>query len=75
MRKLGFGVIGLILVAVIYYFTAGSAQITQEIKNQVNSELMTLEQNGFAIQEREIKESEEHFVMPNILMMHILLSL
>jgi hypothetical protein len=63
MRKLGLGVIGLVLVAIIYYFTAGSAQITQEIKNQVNSELVTLEQNGFAIQEREIKESEEHFVI------------
>ena len=63
MRKLGFSVIGLILVAVIYYFTAGSAQITKEIKNQVNRELVTLEQNGFAIQNREIKESEEHFVI------------
>jgi hypothetical protein len=63
MRKLGFGVIGLILVAVIYYFTAGSAQITQEIKSQVNSELATLEKNGFAIQEREVKESEEHFII------------
>lgn len=63
MKKLGFGVIGLILVAVIYYFTTGSAQITQEIKSQVNSELATLEQNGFAIQDREIKESEEHFVI------------
>jgi hypothetical protein len=63
MRKLGFGVIGLILVAVIYYFTAGSAQITQEIKNHVNSELATLEQNCFAIQDRDIKKSEEHFII------------
>ena len=63
MRKLGFGVIGLILVAVIYYFIAGSAQITQEIKTRVNSELATLEQNGFAIQDRKTKESEEHFII------------
>jgi hypothetical protein len=63
MRKLGFGVIGIIFVAVIYYFTTGSEQITQEIKNQVNRELATLEQNGFAIQERDIKKSEEHFVI------------
>ena len=63
MRKLGFAVIGIILVAVIYYFTAGSEQITQEIKNQVNSELATLEQNGFAIKERNIQKSEEHFVI------------
>jgi len=63
MRKLGFGVIGLILVAVIYYFTAGSAKITQEIKTRVNSELANLEQNGFAIQDRKTKESEEHFII------------
>jgi len=63
MKKLGLGVIGLVLVAVIYYFTVGSEQITQEIKTQVNSELATLEQNGFAIQDREIKESEEHFII------------
>ena len=63
MKKLGLGIIGLVLVAVIYYFTAGSAQITQEIKSQVNSELATLEHNGFAIQDREIKESEEHFII------------
>jgi hypothetical protein len=63
MKKIGFGVIGLILVAVIYYFTAGSGQIRQEIKTQVNNELATLEQNGFAIQDRDIKKSEEHFII------------
>jgi glycine cleavage system regulatory protein len=63
MKKIGFGIIGLILVAVIYYFTAGSGQIRQEIKTQVNSELATLEQNGFAIQDRDIKKSEEHFII------------
>jgi len=63
MKKIGLGLITIILVAVIYYFTAGSEQITQEIKAQVNSELATLEQNGFAIQEREIKKSEEHFII------------
>lgn len=63
MKKTGLGLIAVILVAVIYYFTTGSAQITQEIKAQVNSELATLEKNGFAIQEREVKESEEHFII------------
>jgi len=63
MRKLGFAVIGIILVAVIYYFTTGSEQVTQEIKNQVNRELATLEQNGFAIKERNIQKSEEHFII------------
>ena len=62
-NKLGFGIIGLILVAVIYYFTAGSAQITEEMKIRVNTELNMLEQNGFSIQEREVKAKEEHFVL------------
>ena len=63
MKKIGFGIIGILLVAVIYYFTSGSAQVTQEMKAQVNSELAILEQNGFAIKEREIKKSEEHFII------------
>ena len=63
MKKTGFGIIGLILVAVIYYFTAGSALIAEEIKQQVNNELTTLQKNGFGINDREIKETEEHFVL------------
>lgn len=63
MKKSGFGIIGLILVAALYYFTAGSAQITEKMKKQVNDELTTLQQNGFGINNREIKETEEHFVL------------
>ncbi len=63
MKKLGFGIVGLIIVGALYYFTVGSTQIIQEIKQQVDSELMTLQTNGFDIREREIKESEEHFVI------------
>lgn len=54
---------GLIVVAALYYFTAGSAQITQEMKKQVNNELTTLEQNGFGIHNRQIQETQEHFVL------------
>ena len=63
MKKLGFGIVGLIFIAALYYFTAGSTQVTEEIKQQVNNELTTLEQNGFGIKNREIKETEEHFVL------------
>ena len=63
MKKLGFAIIGLVAVAAIYYFTAGAAQVTEEMKKQVNKELTTLQQNGFGVQEREIKEKEEHFVL------------
>ena len=63
MKKSGFGIIGLVLVAAVYYFTAGSAQVTEKIKVQVNNELTTLQQNGFGVTQREIKETEEHFVI------------
>ncbi len=62
-KKLGLGIIGLILIAVIYYFTAGSEKLTNEMKVRVNTELTMIEQNGFAVQEREVKEKEEHFVL------------
>ena len=63
MKKLGLGIIGVILVAIIYYFTAGSEKLTNEMKVRVNTELAMIEQNGFAVQEREVKEKEEHFVL------------
>jgi hypothetical protein len=63
MKKLGFGIVGLVLIASLYYFTAGSAQVTEEIKSQVNKELTTLQQNGFGVNDRKIKETEEHFVV------------
>ncbi|RRS32856.1 MAG: hypothetical protein P794_00250 [Epsilonproteobacteria bacterium (ex Lamellibrachia satsuma)] len=63
MKKLGFGIVGLLLIATVYYFTAGSSQAVQEIKKQVNHELTTLQQNGFAIEQRESKAAEEHFVV------------
>ncbi len=63
MKKSGFGIIGLVLVTAIYYFTAGSTHVTEEMKKQVNNALTTLQQNGFGVKDREIKESEEHFVV------------
>jgi len=63
VKKSGFGIIGLMLVASLYYFTAGSTQMTEEMKKQVNNELTTLEQNGFGINSREIQETQEHFVL------------
>ena len=63
MKKLGISIVGVMFLATIYYFAVGSEQITQEIKSQVNSELTKLKENGFLIEEREIKPSEEHFVV------------
>jgi len=63
VKKLGLGIVGIVIIAVIYYFTAGSAQITEEMKIRVNTELTMLEQNGFTLEDRKIKEKEEHFVL------------
>jgi len=62
-KKLGLGIFGLIAAALIYYFTVGSAQVTEEMKMRVNTELNMIEQNGFAVQEREVKAKEEHFIL------------
>ena len=63
MKKSLLGIVGLVLVAVIYYFTAGSEQLTQEMKTRVNTELTMLQERGFAIQNREVKQNEEYFVI------------
>jgi len=63
MKKLGFGLIGLIFVAGIYYFTSGSTQLTSEIKAQVDSELANMQTHGFSVQGREMGEEKEHFVI------------
>ncbi|MDQ7047734.1 MAG: DUF945 family protein [Sulfurovum sp.] len=63
MKKLGFGVIGLIFISGIYYLTAGSVQLTAEIKAQVDSELVSIQTQGFSVQDRKIEEKKEHFVL------------
>ena len=63
MKKLGLGLIGIILAAGLYYFTAGSEKLTEEMKVRVNTELTMIEQNGFAIEERKVEAKKEHFVL------------
>jgi hypothetical protein len=53
----------LIVGTILYYLTNGSTQIAQEMKARVNTELQTLNTQGIAVQNREVKESEEHFVL------------
>ena len=63
MKKIGLGLGALILAAALYYFTVGASQITEEIKVQVNTQLTSLEKEGFSIEERKIEEKKEHFVI------------
>ena len=62
-KKIGLGIIGLIVVAALYYFTTGSEQITTQMKKQLNTELTLLQKEGFSVQNREIKKSQEHFTL------------
>ena len=46
-----------------YYFAFGSAQAIEALKEQVNTQLETLHNNGFEIRDRNIEEKREHFVL------------
>ncbi len=63
MKKLAFGLIGLVLIAVIYYFMNGSAQITQEAKQELNHALSTLQQSGFSVNARKSTQKTDHFII------------
>jgi len=62
-KKFGFSSIVFIFIISIYYLTAGSEQIITELKSRINSELTTLQQHGFTIRQRNIKEKEEFFLI------------
>ena len=63
MRKLGLGVLALLAVGTLYYFTAGSTQIAQEIQKQVNHELTLASSNGFTISDKKSEEKSNHFLL------------
>jgi len=63
MKKLGLGLIGVVLVAAIYYITSGASQLTTQIKTQIDTELATLQTHGISVEGREIAAQKEHFVL------------
>jgi len=63
MKKLGLGILALIAVSVIYYFTFGADQVREKLQQELSAQLTELETKGFTISEREIKKREEHFVI------------
>ena len=42
MKKIGLAVLGFIVLASVYYFTAGSKQLTMEMKTHVDAEFASL---------------------------------
>ena len=63
MKKLSLATFGIIIIAVIYYVTSGSTQLISQMKSQVNTELASLQTQGFSVQGRETGEKKEHFVI------------
>jgi hypothetical protein len=62
-KKLGFGLIGLLVAGAIYYFTTGSTLLASEIQKQVNTELIQASKHGFKIEEHKVDDTKEHFVL------------
>jgi len=66
-KKLVFGLLGLVIIAVVYYFntsyveTTKKLEQTKKLKQQINLQLNELRIQGFSISNREIKKEEEHF--------------
>lgn len=63
LKKLSLGILGIIVVAAIYYFTFGADQVREKLQQELSAQLTELESKGFTISEREIKKREEHFVI------------
>ena len=63
MKKLGLALLSIIIIGSLYYFSAGSEQLKVEMKAQVSKELTALQTQGFSVQDREISEEKEHFIL------------
>ncbi len=63
MKKLSFAALAVIVIAGIYYMTAGSTQMVSQMKTQIDTEFASLQTQGFDVKAREVSEDEEHFVI------------
>ncbi len=63
MKKIITGVLAVAAIALIYFYTAGSGKLNKELKHQLDTELSTMQQNGFVIETRSSTPKKEHFVI------------
>jgi hypothetical protein len=63
LKKVTLGILGLLIIATIYYFTSGSEQLTIQMKKQVDAEFASLQTQGFTIEGKEVSKKKEHFVI------------
>jgi hypothetical protein len=63
-KTLGFGLLLIIVSAVIYYFNhAEHVKELKTLKEVLNVQLTQMKTNGFTVSDREIKKETEHFVI------------
>lgn len=68
-KKLGFLILGVVVVSVIYYLITNNITATKalqqntKLKQQVNVQLSQMQTSGFSISNREITNEEEHFII------------
>ncbi|CAA6814773.1 MAG: Unknown protein [uncultured Sulfurovum sp.] len=63
MKKILFIATGVLIATAIYYFTLGSSQATAQMKQQINNELASIASEGFSVQNREVTEEKDHFIL------------
>jgi hypothetical protein len=63
MRKILLAGLSFIFIALFYYFTAGTGQLTNEMKTQVDSHIAELQTQGFTVQGKELSENKEQLII------------
>jgi len=63
MKKFGLVGLALIIALAIYYFTIGTTQIATQMKATINTQLASLQKQGFSVENREVLDRKEHFIL------------
>jgi len=61
IKKASIGTLSIAMMAMVYYFTMGSTQLIAQMQMQVNTQVATLKNEGFAIEENNISETARHY--------------
>ena len=62
-KTLGLSTLAIILIGIIYYITSGSTQLALQMKEHVDTEMQTLQNEGFCVTTKELGTRKEHFVI------------
>lgn len=62
-KILGFSILGIIIVFSLYYLNSGSSHLTAQLKSELNTQLSSIQNQGFTIKNRNKTEKTEHFIV------------